>query len=427
MDNRELDEIRAQFPVLAAGEASGAVGGNEATGNGASKRGTHPFIYLDSAATALTPLPVIEAVDAYYRNNSTNIHRGLYRRSEEATELYEGARGKIARYIGAASPDEVIFTHGATESINLLAYAWAERLGPGDAIVCTEMEHHANLVPWQEAARRSGADLRFIPVDSESGELDESTIERLIDGGVALVAVTGMSNVTGVRPPVERIAARAREVGAKVLLDAAQLAAHEELDVGRIDADFLVFSGHKIYGPTGIGVLWARTGSLDDVPPFLSGGDMIEQVRLEETSFRRPPQRFEAGTPHIAGAAGLAAAIDFIESIGWEKIAEHERTCTARLLELLGEFEDIEIYGPPEAERRSSVVSFNLANVHPHDVGTMLSEHGIAVRAGFHCAQPYVERLGGHGTVRAAIGVYTSLEEIELLQAGLEEVASIFG
>ncbi|MFO7850445.1 MAG: SufS family cysteine desulfurase [Spirochaetia bacterium] len=407
-DKTGTAEIRRAFPTLGARE------------------GDRPFIYLDSAATALTPLPVIEAVDGYYRNNSTNIHRGLYRRSEEATELYEEARAKVARFISASSPGEIIFTHGATESINLVAYSWGSRLGREDTIVATEMEHHANIVPWQELSRRSGARIDFIPVDSDKGTIKEETIDTLIHSNTALVAVTGMSNVTGVCPPIEKIAARARKVGAKVLLDASQLAAHQRIDLNRLDIDFLVFSGHKLYGPTGVGILWARSGLLDEAPPFLGGGDMIEQVSLKESTFRRPPHRFEAGTPHIAGAAGLSAAIDFISSIGWEKIAAQERACTEHVLGLLSDFPNIKVYGPERASDRNGVISFNVSNVHPHDVGTLLSEHGIAVRAGLHCAQPYVETLGARGTVRASLGMYTTIEEIEALREGLKEVSTVF-
>ncbi|MFP4617563.1 MAG: aminotransferase class V-fold PLP-dependent enzyme [Spirochaetaceae bacterium] len=415
-DTPTVEEIRKAFPTI------GETGKNE--GN----RGEEetPFIYLDSAATALTPLPVIEAVDRYYRTNSTNIHRGLYRRSEEATELYEESRAKVARFLSASSPGEIIFTHGATESINLLAYSWADRLGPEDTVVATEMEHHANLVPWQELARRRGTRLEFIPVDPKSGTLKEEEIETVIHDRTALVAVTGMSNVTGVRPPIEKIAARARTVGAKVLLDASQLAAHERIDLRILDIDFLVFSGHKLYGPTGVGVLWSRSGLLEGSPPFLSGGDMIEQVSLEKSTFRRPPYRFEAGTPHIAGVAGLSAALDFISSVGWEAIKKQESLCAEHLLSLLADFKNVEVYGPVQSSERSAVVSFNISNVHPHDAGTLLSERGIAVRAGLHCAQPYVESLGARGTVRASIGMYTTIEEIEALREGLKEVSSVF-
>ena len=417
-----LAEIRESFPLLRGGRP--AEGGS---------RTEEPFVYLDSAATALTPQPVIEAVDHYYRDNSTNIHRGLYRLSEEATRIYEEGRARVARFIGASSPEEVIFTHGTTESINLLAYSWASGLSRDELVVATEMEHHANLLPWQQLSGRGGPPLGFIPVDSKSGKLslgssdnEEEELKKLIPPKTALVTLTGMSNVTGIEPPVAKVVRRAREVGAKVLLDAAQYSAHHRIDVQKLDVDFLVFSGHKLYGPTGIGVLWARSGLLDDCPPFLSGGDMIEKVSLEKSSFRPPPHRFEAGTPHIAGVAGLCAAMDFVESIGWESISQHEEELTEELLSVLCEMEGLELYGTRDTESRSSVVSFNLSNVHPHDAGTLLSDRGIAVRAGLHCAQPYVEKLGSGGTVRVALGMYTGSDDIHALKSGLDEVRSIF-
>ena len=409
MSDAGMREIRDQFPVLSRIE------------------GGRPFVYLDSAATALTPEPVITAISSYYRENSTNIHRGLYRLSEEATALYEGARARTAEFISASSPGEVIFTRCATESINLVAYSWAQHLGPGDTVVTTELEHHADLVPWQLLAERNGVELVFLPLDPRTGTIDENSIDERIGPDTALVAVSGMSNVTGVQPPLEAIVRRAKEVGAKVLLDAAQLAAHEPIDVQELGIDFLAFSGHKLYGPTGIGVLWARKGTLEDAVPFMSGGDMIERVGLKQSAFRKVPHRFEAGTPHIAGAAGLSAAMDFITSVGWERIHRQETACTKRLLEALGNDERIDVYGPGDASLRSPVVSFNLRNVHPHDVDTLLGEQAVAVRAGLHCAQPYVEKLGTRGTVRASIGMYTDVDDIDALISRLREVFSIFG
>ncbi len=408
MNAQQIDHIRREFPVL-----SRRIEGR-------------PTVYLDSAATALTPRPVIEAVTSYYRDNSTNIHRGLYPLSEEATELYEGARRKIAGFLRAASPLEIIFTSGATDSINLVAHSWAERLGPGDRITVTEMEHHANLIPWQQCASRRGCELDVISVEPMSGVLREEEIEEKIGEKTALVALTGMSNVTGIMPPIGEIIRRAREYGALVLLDASQYIVHEKVDLRELDIDFLAFSGHKLYGPTGIGVLWARSGVLDTAAPYRSGGDMIEAVSLKETRFRKPPHRFEAGTPHIAGASGLAAAISFIESLDRDEIRRHERSCTEYLIEMLAGFDDLHIFGGTDTRERSAVVSFTIGGIHPHDAATVLGRRGIALRAGLHCAQPYTEHFGIGGTLRASLGMYNSRKDIEALHEGLEEVRSIF-
>jgi cysteine desulfurase / selenocysteine lyase len=410
MDRQQINRIRKEFPVL-----SRRIDGR-------------PLVYLDSAATALTPRPVIEAVTSYYRDNSANIHRGLYPLSEEATELYEGARRRVAEFLCAASAQEIIFTSGATDSINLVAHSWAERLGPEDRITVTEMEHHANLVPWQQCAVRRGCELDVISVEPLSGMLREEEIEEKIGEKTALVALTGMSNVTGIVPPIERIVRRAGEVGALVLLDASQHIVHENVNLRELDIDFLAFSGHKLYGPTGIGVLWAKSGLLDASPPYRSGGDMIETVSLKESRFRKAPHRFEAGTPHIAGAAGLAAAVSFLESLNRDEIRRHERDCTKSLIEMLAGFDALRIFGSTDTAERRSVVSFTIAGIHPHDAASILGRRGIALRAGLHCAQPYSECLepGAGGSLRASLGIYNNREDIDTLRGGIEEVISIF-
>ena len=407
MDDQEIHDLRSRIPLLA------------------QRMGGNPLIYLDSAASAPTPENVIEAISDYYRRYSCNIHRGLYELSSEATDRYERTRRRIADFIGAA-PEEIIYTRGTTEAVNLIAGTWGrEYLGPGDAVVITELEHHANLVPWQELTARTGAELRYIPIDSVTGEIRSEEIEHIIDEKVALVAVSAMSNVTGVEPPLQDLRRAARSAGALFAIDAAQLAAHRPVNVTHLDPDFLVFSLHKLYGPTGLGVLYARSSILEKLPPFLTGGDMITRVRKESADYRDPPQRFEAGTPHIAGVFGAEAAINFLEEVGLERIARHEQQLMQYALERIGSMEKVELYGPRDPEQ-GAICSFNIEGVHPHDTATILAERGIAVRAGFHCAQPYVERLGAPGTVRASLAFFNTPEEIDHLVEGLRLVRKIF-
>ncbi len=407
MEDHEIRDFRSRIPLLS------------------QKMAGKPLVYLDNAASAPTPENVIEAVSDYYRRYSCNIHRGLYELSSKATDRYEQTRRRIADFIGAA-PEEIIYTRGTTEAVNLIAGTWGrEQLGPGDAVVITELEHHANLVPWQELTARTGAELRYIPVDAVTGDIQCGEIEHIIDEKVALVAVSAMSNVTGVTPPLQNLRRAARTAGALFVVDAAQLAAHRPVDVTDLDPDFLVFSLHKLYGPTGIGVLYGRRTILEKLPPFLTGGDMITRVRKESSDYREPPQRFEAGTPHIAGVFGAEAALDFLEEVELERIARHEERLMHYALEHIDALTGVKLYGPHDPEQ-GAICSFNVEGVHPHDTATILAEQGIAVRAGFHCAQPYVERLGAPGTVRASLAFFNTPEDIDMLVEGLGEVKKIF-
>lgn len=407
METEDLYNLRSQFPLLS------------------KKMNGKALVYMDNAASAPTPDTVIEAVSDYYRNFSCNIHRGLYELSSEATERYERTRRRIAAFIGAA-PEEVIYTRGATEAVNMVARSWGDRaLKPGDAVVVSELEHHANLVPWQQLTAGAGAELRHLPVDPATGTIQEEKINEVIDGRAKLVAVSAMSNVTGVEPPLDKIRRAAREVGALFLIDAAQYAVHKPVDVVKLDADFLTFSLHKLYGPTGLGILYGRSSLLRDLPPLLTGGDMIVRVQKDSAEFRDPPQCFEAGTPHIAGVFGAEAVVNFVEEIGFSRIMEQERALTAYALERLADIPGLVIYGPRDPEQ-GAVCSFNLEGIHPHDTATILAELGVAVRAGFHCAQPYVERMGADGTVRASLAFFNTRSEIDTLAQGIEEVRRIF-
>jgi cysteine desulfurase/selenocysteine lyase len=404
----DIDKIRTDFPVL----------GREMKG--------HPLVYFDNGAMALTPEPVIRTMEEYYRKMSCNIHRGIYELSEQATELFEESRKKAARFLNA-SEEEIIFTHGATEGVNLIARTWGEEnIRPGEEILITGMEHHANIVPWQQLSRRREAILKHLPVDPERGTLEIEKLDSLLGPNTRIAAVTGMSNVTGTATPLDLIIEKAHAAGAKVLVDAAQLSVHQRIDVKKLDADFLVFSGHKVYGPTGIGVLYGKKELLEQMPPFLSGGDMIREVKLTDTEFRESPYRFEAGTPHVAGALGLRAALDYVEEIGFSTIIEAERKLMEYALRRAREKPLLKVYGPLDTEIQGSVFSFNLQNIHPHDVGTVLNEHGIAVRAGYHCAQPYVEAMGCGGTVRASMAFYNTTEEIDRLFAAIEAAEELF-
>jgi cysteine desulfurase/selenocysteine lyase len=407
MNEEELREIRRRIPLLSR------------------LSGDRPLVYMDNAASAPTPDRVIEAVADYYRNYSCNIHRGLYELSSTATERYERSRRRIAAFLGADS-EEIVYTPGATAAVNLVAESWgANNLKPGDAVAVSELEHHANLIPWQRLTARTGTELRFLPVDPATGELREEEIPHVIDEKVKLVAVSAMSNVTGVITPLRAIAAAARRAGATLLVDAAQHAVHRRIDVREMDADFLVFSLHKLFGPTGLGILFGRRELLQQMPPFLTGGDMITRVGKREADFQEPPQRFEAGTPHIAGVFGAEAAVDFLEEIGRQRIEEREEVLLRYALQRLEETPGLVLYGPRDP-RQGAVCSFNLEGIHAHDTATILAEQGIAVRAGFHCAQPYVERLGAQGTVRASLAFFNTEEEIDYLIEALSEVRRIF-
>lgn len=384
--------------------------------------------YLDSAATALKPRAVAEAVDAYNRRYSANVHRGIYTIGEEATAAYEGARESVARFINAPDPREVVFVRNATEAINLVAYAWGRRnIGRADAIVLTELEHHSNLVPWQLLAQERDADLEFVPFDAE-GRLNLDSWEVLLRTKPKLVSFTHKSNALGTITPVKRMVEEAHAAGALVLVDGCQSVPHMPVDVQDIGADFFVFSGHKVVGPTGSGALWARAELLESMPPFLSGGEMIESVHLRHTTFNQVPHKFEAGTPDIAAAIGLGAATEYLTGIGMERVAAHEEALTAYALEVLPrEVPGIRIHGPASPAERAGIVTFTLREAHAHDVATLLDREAIAIRAGHHCTQPLHERLGETATGRASFSVYTDGDDIDRLAAGLRGVQRIFG
>ncbi len=388
----------------------------------------HPLVYLDSAATALKPRAVIEAVDAYNSHHSANVHRGIYTIGEEATAEYEGARQKVARFIGAPDPAEIVFVRNATEAINLVAYAWGRtNIGRADAIVLTEMEHHANLVPWQLLAQEKDADLEFVPFDGE-GRLIADSYEVLLRTKPKLVAFTHKSNTLGTLNDVRTMVAQAHAAGALVLVDGAQAVPHLPVDVRELGADFYVFSGHKMLAPTGSGALWARRELLEAMPPFMSGGEMIHSVHLRHTTFAEIPYKFEAGTPDVAAAIGLGAAVDYLTALGMENVAAHEEALTAYALEVLArEVPGLRLHGPRAASERAGVVAFTLPEAHAHDVASLLDREGIAIRAGHHCTQPLHERLGETATGRASFNVYSSTEDIDRLAAGLRGVQRIFG
>jgi cysteine desulfurase/selenocysteine lyase len=386
-----------------------------------------PLAFLDSAVTAQKPRQVLDAVRDFYETSYANVHRGVYTLSERATEAYEGARSKVAGFLNASSPREIVFTRSATESINLVAYAWALwNLRPGDVVVVTEMDHHSNFVPWQFMTRKTGATLRMIPVD-DGGELDLSELEPIAaDGNVKLVAAGLVSNSLGTINPVERLASWAHEQGALMVVDAAQAAPHRRIDVQTLGADFLALSAHKLCGPTSVGALWGRRELLEQMEPFNLGGHMIRKVSFEETTWGDVPGKFEAGTQPSAEAVGFGAAIDYLEVVGMEAIEQHEHELAAYALDRLGEIPGITLYGPP-VERRAGIVSFNVDGIHPHDVSQVLDWEGIAIRAGHHCCQPLMRKLGVTATNRASFYLYTVPDEIDRLIDGLVKVKEKLG
>jgi len=389
--------------------------------------GGRRLAYLDSAATSLKPRVVIDAVNDYNSRYTANVHRGIYTTGEEATAAYEAARTTTARFIGAPDRREIVFVRNATEAINLVAYSWGRgNIGSGDTIVLTELEHHANLVPWQILAQERDADLEFVPIDDQ-GRLVRQSYEVLLRTRPKLVAFTHVSNGIGTINPVREMVRQAHEAGALVLVDGAQAVPHLPVDVADIGADFYVFSGHKVLGPTGSGALWARRELLESMPPFLAGGEMIREVHLRRTEFNDVPWKFEAGTPDIAAAIGLGAALVYLEGIGMDAARAHERELTAYALDVLPrEVPGIVVYGPPDVDEHAGVVTFNLSGVHPHDVATLLDREAIAVRAGHHCTQPLHERLGEAATVRASFNVYSDRDDIDRLAAALARVTTLF-
>jgi cysteine desulfurase/selenocysteine lyase len=404
----ELDvaSVRADFPILAE------------TVNG------HPLIYLDSAATSQKPAEVIEAVGNYYRTSNANVHRGVHMLGERATEVFEGARTAVAGFVNA-DPRGVIFVRNTTEGLNLVAQAYARpRLGPADRIVATVMEHHSNLVPWQQVRDQTGCQLEFISM-TDDGRLDPESVARLLQAPTRLLTVTHVSNVLGTLNPIQELVRMAHREGIVVCIDGAQAVPHMAVDLADLDADFYAFSGHKMCGPTGIGVLYGRPALLEEMPPFLTGGSMISVVTLEQTTWAEIPHRFEAGTPDIASAAGLTAAISYLQGLGMAQIQQHEEELTDYAAEALSEVPGLTQYGP-QGRARMGIISFNLESVHPHDVGTILDREGVAIRAGHHCCQPLMRRLGVAATTRASFYLYNTREEVDGLVRGLGEVNRIF-
>lgn len=382
------------------------------------------LVYLDTAASAQKPRAVIDRVTRFYADENANVHRGVYALSAEATARYDEARAAVARFLGAASPNEVVFTRGTTESLNLVAQSWGSFLGAGDEIVLTGMEHHSNIVPWQLLAERSGAVIRVVPVTDE-GELDLAAYEALLSDRTRIVAVTHLSNVLGTVNPVRRLADLAHDAGAVVVVDGAQSAAHVHVNVDWLGCDFFAFSAHKLYGPTGIGVLWGREALLDRMPVWQGGGGMIASVRFEGTTFAPLPQKFEAGTPHIAGAVGLHAAIDWLGGLGADALVAHEDALLAYATERLRALPGTRVFG--ESCRKASVLAFALEGVHPHDVGTILDEHQVCIRAGHHCAAPLMARYGVAAMARASFGPYNTREDVDAFLGALGRVRELFG
>jgi len=415
----DVEKIRADFPIL----------DREINGR--------RLVYLDSANTSQKPRQVIDAMSEHLERHNGNVARSVHTLGTEATAAYEGAREKVARFIGATSPDEVVFTKNSTEAINLVAYSFLAasvtkggdprfRVGPGDEIVITEMEHHSNIVPWQLLCERTGATLRWFGL-TEHGRLDESTLDELVNERTKLVSMVLVSNILGTANATSRIHDRVREVGALFMLDASQAVPHRPMDVVGYDADYVAFTGHKMLGPTGIGVLWGRRELLAAMPPFLGGGSMIETVTMERSTFAGPPARFEAGTPPIVEAVGLGAAVDYLTAVGMDAVQWHEKELTAYTLEALRQVPDLRIFGPQVPIGRGGTISFELAGIHPHDVGQVLDAEGVQVRVGHHCARPTCVRFGVPAMTRMSLYLYNTTAEIDALVAALGKVRGVFG
>jgi cysteine desulfurase/selenocysteine lyase len=414
----DVAALRADFPIL------------DRLVNG------EPMVYLDSANTSQKPRAVLEAVAEHYTRHNGNVSRSVHTVGTEATEAYEGARATVARFIGAPSPAEVVFTKNSTEAINLVAYAFLAasvgggdprfRLGPGDQVVISEMEHHSNLVPWQLLCQRTGATLRWFGI-TEDGRLDLSDLDTLVDERTKLVSYVHMSNILGTINPTEPVLARARAAGALVLLDCSQSVPHSPLDVSALGADFIAFTGHKMCGPTGVGALWGRGELLAAMPPFLGGGSMIETVTMAHTSYAPPPMKFEAGTPPIAQAVGLGAAVDYLTGVDMRAVRAHEQRLTGYALAALATVPGMRIFGPTTTEGRGGIISFALAGIHPHDVGQVLDGYGVEVRVGHHCARPVCARFGVASMTRASFYLYNTQAEVDALVRGLERVRKVFG
>jgi len=404
----DLRALRADFPILQ----------REING--------HRLIYLDSAATTQKPQSVLDAMDNYYRFNNSNVHRGAHTLAGEATEMYEGARAKVARFIRAEA-GQLVFTRGATTAINHIAYGWGlNHLKQGDKIIVTIMEHHANIVPWQLVARYTGAELVYLELN-EDFSVDTNDLDKILSPDVKVIAFTGMSNVTGALGPVAVLSEAARSIGALSVLDGAQLVPHSPVDITKLDVDFLVFSAHKMLGPTGIGAMWGNAERLEEMEPTEGGGEMITTVARHESTWAPVPHKFEAGTPPIAEAVGFGAAVEYLDAVGMKVIEDHEKEITAYALECLSEIPDLTIYGPTDVALRGGAVSFELGDIHPHDLATILDQDGIAIRAGHHCARPLMKYLDIPATARASFYLYNIPEEIDALVVSLHKARKLFG
>ena len=403
----DLEKIRADFPIL----------GQTVYGK--------PLVYLDNGASAQKPRTVIDAMSEAYETYYSNVHRGVHWTSQRSTEVFEASRGKLAAFLNATSENEIIFTRGATESINLIAASWGRKnLEAGDEVIISHMEHHSNIVPWQILRQEKGIELKVVPIDDDGNFLMDEYV-RLLSARTKMVAVTHVSNALGTIVPVDEVIRLAHQEGALVLLDGCQAVPHMTVDVQALDVDFYVFSGHKLYGPTGIGVLWGREDLLNAMPPYQSGGDMIASVTFEKTTFKKAPHRFEAGTPAIAEAIGLGAAVDYIGAIGLDNISAHEAGILSYATERLSRVDGLRIIGT--AREKASIISFVMEGVHPHDLGTFVDRQGVAVRVGHHCAQPVMERYGVAATARASFGLYNTREEIDVLIGALNDTKEFFG
>jgi len=405
----DVERIRRDFPILSREVADGV-----------------PLVYLDNAATSQTPEPVVEAIVDYYHRYNANVHRGIHQLSQEASIAYEEAHDRLAEFVGADGREEMVFTKNTTESENLVAYAWGlNELGPNDAVVLTEMEHHSSFVTWQQIARRTGAEVRFVRVD-EHGRLDMDHAAELIDDDVAMVSAVHVSNVLGTVNPLAELADLAHDHDALIFGDGAQAVPNRPVDVKSLDVDFYAFSGHKMCGPTGIGGLYGRREILEDMEPFLYGGEMIEKVSFEETRWNELPWKYEAGTPMIAQGIALAAAADYLDDVGLDRIRRHESELAQYTMERFAAFDDIEVYGPPLGEERGGVVAFNVEGIHAHDLSSILNDHGVAVRAGDHCTQPLHDVMGEAASERASFYLYNTRDEVDVLVEGIEHAMEIF-
>ena len=403
----DVAAVRADFPILA------------------QRVHGRPLVYLDNGATTQKPRGVIDALIRYYETDNANVHRGVHMLSERATAAYDGAREQVRTLVNAGSSSEVVFTRNATEAINLVARAWGEaNVSAGDEVLITTMEHHSNIVPWQQLCARTGAALRVVPIDDD-GNLELAALDELLNERTKLFAFTHVSNALGTINPVNELVAAARRVGASVLIDGSQAVGHMAVDVKALGADFYVFTGHKLFGPTGIGVLWGREALLDAMPPFLGGGDMIRTVTLEGSTWNDLPYKFEAGTPNIAGAIGLGAAVEYVRAIGFDAIGAHEHAVVASAVERLEQIDGLRLIGRPR--QRGGLISFVMDGVHPHDVGTIVDREGVAIRTGHHCAQPVMDRYGLAATARASFAFYNTHDDVEALAAALTRVRHIMG